>query len=217
MADVVHARDPRSSSRDLQMRLKIIAAGPGEEGHGAGPARSTPGSTSRPRSRPFFKDLPARDGGEPSCIVARSGASTVAELTCDPAGHGASFAARCRTRSTRTSTTMPASLMEADGAVPAAADRIEFAGPGTPREISLRWRPEPSRLTGMAAAAARTAGAIDAAQRLADLVLRTAGLAPIAHPREITGHSAMAGLVPQARLLLLAEGDLGPPRTARGA
>ena len=56
-------------------------------------ARSTPGSASTPSCAPFFPDLPARMAAA-HLVIARSGASTVAELVGHrPAGHPGAAAA----------------------------------------------------------------------------------------------------------------------------
>ena len=115
----------------------------------------------------FFPDLPARIAAA-HLVIGRSGASTVAEL-----------AAIGR----------PAILVPLPHALDqdqyANAAVLERAGGGirvrqddfTPARLAAeitRLAAEPQRLAGMAAAA-RTAGAIDAAERLADLVLGTIG------------------------------------------
>ena len=117
---------------------------------------------------PFFADLPARIAAS-HLVIGRSGASTVAEL-----------AAIGR----------PAILVP----LPHALDQDQYANAGvlanaggavrlpqtefTPKRLAAEiasLASEPSRLTAMAAAA-RGCGTIDAADRLAELVLRTAGL-----------------------------------------
>ncbi len=117
---------------------------------------------------PFFGDLPARMANA-HLIVSRSGASTVAEL-----------AAIGR----------PAIMVP----LPHALDQDQFANAGllaeagggirleqrdfTPERLAFeieRLASEPATLTKMAAAA-KAAGTLDAAERLADLVLQVAGL-----------------------------------------
>jgi UDP-N-acetylglucosamine--N-acetylmuramyl-(pentapeptide) pyrophosphoryl-undecaprenol N-acetylglucosamine transferase len=116
---------------------------------------------------PFFPDLPARMAGS-HLIVSRSGASTIAEL-----------AAIGR----------PAILVP----LPHALDQDQFANAGelagaggairlaqaefTPRRLAAEiaaLAAAPARLAAMAAAA-KLLGRLDAAERLADLVLRVAG------------------------------------------
>jgi UDP-N-acetylglucosamine--N-acetylmuramyl-(pentapeptide) pyrophosphoryl-undecaprenol N-acetylglucosamine transferase len=117
---------------------------------------------------PFFADLPARIAAS-HLVIARSGASTVAEL----AAIG------------RPSILVP---------LPHALDQDQFANAGmleraggalrlvqtdfTPQRLAAELTSlaaAPERLDAMAAAA-KSLGRIDAAERLADLVLRVAGL-----------------------------------------
>jgi UDP-N-acetylglucosamine--N-acetylmuramyl-(pentapeptide) pyrophosphoryl-undecaprenol N-acetylglucosamine transferase len=118
---------------------------------------------------PFFADLPARLAAS-HLVIARSGASTVAELSAIG----------------RPSILVP---------LPHAIDQDQFANAGmleraggarrmvqdsfTPERLATeleKLTASPHRLTGMAAAA-RSLGRLDAADRLADLVLRVAGIA----------------------------------------
>ena len=116
---------------------------------------------------PFFSDLPHRMATV-HLIVSRSGASTVAELSAIG---------------------RPGILVP----LPGALDQDQFANAGvlagSRRRASASCKPisrpnvwpptspllaaDPSRLAGMAAAA-KAAGTLDAAERLADLVLKTA-------------------------------------------
>src|SRR5450432_3308141 len=117
---------------------------------------------------PFFTDLPARLAAN-HLVVSRSGAGTVAEL----AAIG------------RPSILVP---------LPGAIDQDQFANAGVLEQVGGATRipqdtftpdrlaaeisalaAEPARLTAMAAAA-RTVGRLDAAERLADLVLKVAGI-----------------------------------------
>jgi UDP-N-acetylglucosamine--N-acetylmuramyl-(pentapeptide) pyrophosphoryl-undecaprenol N-acetylglucosamine transferase len=117
---------------------------------------------------PFFSDLPARLASN-HLVVSRSGAGTVAEL----AAIG------------RPSILVP---------LPGSIDQDQFANAGVLEEAGGAFRirqaaftpdrlaaeiselaAEPARLTAMAAAA-RSVGRLDAAERLADLVLKTAGI-----------------------------------------
>src|SRR5712672_2112763 len=117
---------------------------------------------------PFFSDLPARLASS-HLVVSRSGAGTVAEL-------GAIG---------RPSILVP---------LPGSIDQVQFANAGvlaqaggalrlpqtefTPDRLAAEISAvaaEPERLTAMAAAA-RTVGRLDAAQRLADLVMKVAGI-----------------------------------------
>ncbi len=122
----------------------------------------------KPDLAPFFTDLPARLAAN-HLIVSRSGAGTVAEL----AAIG------------RPSILVP---------LPGAIDQDQFANAGVLAKAGGAWRiaqaefssdrlaaeisalaAEPVRLTAMAAAA-RTVGRLDAAERLADLVVKVAGI-----------------------------------------
>ncbi|HXN66234.1 MAG TPA: UDP-N-acetylglucosamine--N-acetylmuramyl-(pentapeptide) pyrophosphoryl-undecaprenol N-acetylglucosamine transferase, partial [Bradyrhizobium sp.] len=117
---------------------------------------------------PFFSDLPARLASN-HLVVSRSGAGTVAEL----AAIG------------RPSILVP---------LPGSIDQDQFANAGvleqaggalrirqaafTPDRLATEisaFAAEPERLTAMAAAA-RSVGRLDAAERLADLVLKVAGI-----------------------------------------
>jgi UDP-N-acetylglucosamine--N-acetylmuramyl-(pentapeptide) pyrophosphoryl-undecaprenol N-acetylglucosamine transferase len=117
---------------------------------------------------PFFSDLPARLASS-HLVVSRSGAGTVAEL----AAIG------------RPSILVP---------LPGAIDQDQFANAGVLSQADAALRipqteftpdrlaseisalaAEPARLTAMAANA-RKAGRLDAAERLADLVMKTAGI-----------------------------------------
>jgi UDP-N-acetylglucosamine--N-acetylmuramyl-(pentapeptide) pyrophosphoryl-undecaprenol N-acetylglucosamine transferase len=117
---------------------------------------------------PFFSDLPARLASN-HLVASRSGAGTVAEL----AAIG------------RPSILVP---------LPGSIDQDQFANAGvleqaggalrirqaafTPDRLATEisaFAAEPERLTAMAAAA-RSVGRLDAAERLADLVLKTAGI-----------------------------------------
>ena len=79
---------------------------------------------------------------------------------------------RCRIRSIRTSSSMPALLARGRRRHPYRAARLHPATPGR-RDRDLAG--DPGRLARMARAA-KSAGTIDAAERLADVVLKVAGL-----------------------------------------
>jgi len=166
MADIVPAAVERLA-RDLQARLSVVQQAREED-----LARVTD-IYARARVAaevaPFFADLPARIAAG-HIVVARSGASTVAEL-----------AAIGR----------PAILVP----LPHALDQDQSANAGVLESAggALRLRQDdftPDRLAGeitalasapqklvAMAAAARSQGAVDAAERLADLVIRVAALA----------------------------------------
>jgi UDP-N-acetylglucosamine--N-acetylmuramyl-(pentapeptide) pyrophosphoryl-undecaprenol N-acetylglucosamine transferase len=119
---------------------------------------------------PFFKDLPARMAAS-HLIVSRSGASTVAELSAIgrpgilvPLPHALDQDQRANA----------GVLMEAGGAL--RLDQADFTPERLAAEITA-VATEPRRLAAMAASA-KAAGILDAADRLADLVLRVAGVVP---------------------------------------
>jgi UDP-N-acetylglucosamine--N-acetylmuramyl-(pentapeptide) pyrophosphoryl-undecaprenol N-acetylglucosamine transferase len=119
---------------------------------------------------PFFKDLPARMAAS-HLVVSRSGASTVAELAAIgrpgilvPLPHALDQDQRANA----------GVLMDAGGAI--RLDQADFTPERLATEIAA-LAAAPQKLAAMAAAA-KAAGAIDAADRLADLVLRVAGSAP---------------------------------------
>ena len=118
---------------------------------------------------PFFLDLPARIAGS-HLVVSRSGASTVAELAAlgrpavlVPLPHALDQDQLANARVLETAG--GAILLRQDAFTP---DRLA-------REIA-GLAADPARLTAMATGA-RSAGAPDAGERLADLVMQVAGLA----------------------------------------
>jgi UDP-N-acetylglucosamine--N-acetylmuramyl-(pentapeptide) pyrophosphoryl-undecaprenol N-acetylglucosamine transferase len=119
---------------------------------------------------PFFNDLPARMAAS-HLIISRSGASTVAELAAIgrpailvPLPHALDQDQRANA----------GVLMDAGGAL--RLDQSAFTPQRLADELAA-FAADPARL-GRMAAAARAVGAIDAANRLADLVLRVAGVIP---------------------------------------
>jgi UDP-N-acetylglucosamine--N-acetylmuramyl-(pentapeptide) pyrophosphoryl-undecaprenol N-acetylglucosamine transferase len=118
---------------------------------------------------PFFSDLPGRMAAS-HLVVSRSGASTVAELAAIgrpsilvPLPHALDQDQKANA----------GVLMRAGGAL--RLDQSEFTPDRLAAEIAA-LAAEPAKLTTMAAAA-KTEGVIDAADRLADVVLKVAGLA----------------------------------------
>jgi len=119
---------------------------------------------------PFFLDLPARIAAA-HLVVSRSGASTVAELAAlgrpavlVPLPHALDQDQLANARV----------LEAAGGAILLRQDAF------TPERLAAEiaaLAADPARLAAMAAGA-RSSGAPDAAERLADLVMRVAGLAP---------------------------------------
>jgi UDP-N-acetylglucosamine--N-acetylmuramyl-(pentapeptide) pyrophosphoryl-undecaprenol N-acetylglucosamine transferase len=165
MADIVPPAIEKLEPR-LRMRLKIVQQARDED---------------LPRVRdiyarlqvacdvaPFFKDLPERMAAS-HLVVSRSGASTVAELAAIgrpgilvPLPHALDQDQRANA----------GVLMDAGGAI--RIEQAEFTPKRLATEIAA-LAAAPSRLTVMAAAA-KAAGSTDAADRLADLVLRVAGI-----------------------------------------
>jgi UDP-N-acetylglucosamine--N-acetylmuramyl-(pentapeptide) pyrophosphoryl-undecaprenol N-acetylglucosamine transferase len=119
---------------------------------------------------PFFNDLPARIAAS-HLIISRSGASTVAELAAIgrpgilvPLPHALDQDQHANA----------GFLMDAGGAI--RVDQAEFTPGRLAAEITA-LAADSSRLAAMAAAA-KAVGILDAADRLADLVLRVAGVIP---------------------------------------
>jgi UDP-N-acetylglucosamine--N-acetylmuramyl-(pentapeptide) pyrophosphoryl-undecaprenol N-acetylglucosamine transferase len=118
---------------------------------------------------PFFRDLPTRIAAS-HLIISRSGASTVAELAAIgrpailvPLPHALDQDQRANA----------AILERAGGAI--MMDQTRFTPGNVAAEIA-RLAAAPGKLAEMAAAA-KSQGILDAADRLADLVLRVAGIA----------------------------------------
>jgi UDP-N-acetylglucosamine--N-acetylmuramyl-(pentapeptide) pyrophosphoryl-undecaprenol N-acetylglucosamine transferase len=165
MADVVPAAITRLDP-NLQARIAIVQQAREED---LSRVSQTYASLSvAAEIAPFFSDLPARMASS-HLVISRSGASTVAEL----AAIG------------RPSILVP---------LPHALDQDQFANAGviesaggalrlrqadfTPQRLASEiavLAGKPQRLTAMAAAA-KSVGRLDAAERLADLVLRVAGI-----------------------------------------
>ncbi|MBO0752456.1 MAG: undecaprenyldiphospho-muramoylpentapeptide beta-N-acetylglucosaminyltransferase [Bradyrhizobiaceae bacterium] len=119
---------------------------------------------------PFFRDLPARIAHS-HLVISRSGASTVAELAAIgrpailvPLPHSLDQDQRANA----------AMLERVGGAI--LMDQSRFTPGNVAAEIA-RLADAPGTLADMAAAA-KAQGVLDAADRLADLVLQVAGLAP---------------------------------------
>jgi UDP-N-acetylglucosamine--N-acetylmuramyl-(pentapeptide) pyrophosphoryl-undecaprenol N-acetylglucosamine transferase len=167
MSDIVPSAVERLEPR-LQMRLKVVQQAREED---MARVRETYAKLQvAAEVEPFFKDLPARMA---AChlVVGRSGASTVAELTAIgrpgilvPLPHALDQDQHHNA----------GVLMNAGGAI--RLPQAEFTPDRLASEIAA-LAAEPPRLAAMAAAAKR-AGAIDASDRLADLVLRVAGVIP---------------------------------------
>jgi UDP-N-acetylglucosamine--N-acetylmuramyl-(pentapeptide) pyrophosphoryl-undecaprenol N-acetylglucosamine transferase len=161
MADVVPAAVARLEPR-LQMRLRIVQQARGEDEPRVREAYARLNVAAE--VAPFFADLPARMAAS-HLVVSRSGASTVAELAAIgrpailvPLPHALDQDQRANA----------GMLMAAGGAI--RLDQAEFTPDRLASEIAA-LAAEPARLARMAAAA-KAAGSLDAADRLADLVLR---------------------------------------------
>jgi UDP-N-acetylglucosamine--N-acetylmuramyl-(pentapeptide) pyrophosphoryl-undecaprenol N-acetylglucosamine transferase len=117
---------------------------------------------------PFFTDLPARLASN-HLVVSRSGAGTVAELA---AIGRPSILVPLPGSIDQDQFANAGVLAKVDGAV--RIPQSEFTPDRLASEISA-FAAEPARLAAMAAAA-KGAGRLDAAERLADLVVKVAGL-----------------------------------------
>ena len=117
---------------------------------------------------PFFTDLPARLASN-HLMISRSGAGTVAELA---AIGRPSILVPLPGAIDQDQFANAGVLSQADGAVRIA--QSEFTPDRLAAEISA-LAAEPQRLAAMAAAA-RSVGRLDAAERLADLVAKVAGI-----------------------------------------
>lgn len=117
---------------------------------------------------PFFTDLPARLASN-HLVVSRSGAGTVAELA---AIGRPSILVPLPGAIDQDQFANAGVLANVDGAV--RIPQTEFTSDRLAAEIS-GFAAEPARLAAMAAAA-RRAGRLDAAERLADLVVKVAGI-----------------------------------------
>jgi UDP-N-acetylglucosamine--N-acetylmuramyl-(pentapeptide) pyrophosphoryl-undecaprenol N-acetylglucosamine transferase len=117
---------------------------------------------------PFFTDLPARLASN-HLIVSRSGAGTVAELA---AIGRPSILVPLPGAIDQDQFANAGVLAQVDGAI--RISQTEFTSDRLAAEISA-FAAEPARLATMAAAA-RGAGRLDAAERLADLVVKVAGI-----------------------------------------
>ncbi len=164
MAEIVPAAIERMSA-NLRARLVLVQQARAEDLDAVRGAYARLGVVAE--TAPFFADLPARMAAA-HLIVSRSGASTVAELSAIG---------------------RPAILVP----LPHALDQDQFANAGvlaeaggalrieqrdfTPARLATEIAAlagEPGRLAGMAQAA-KSAGSIDAAERLAALVMKVAG------------------------------------------
>jgi UDP-N-acetylglucosamine--N-acetylmuramyl-(pentapeptide) pyrophosphoryl-undecaprenol N-acetylglucosamine transferase len=165
MADVVPDAIERMTP-DLRARLKIVQQARGEDEKRVTQAYARLGA--KAEVAPFFADLPARIAAA-HLIVSRSGASTVAELAAIgrpsilvPLPHALDQDQLANANV----------LAQAGGAMVLKQD--DFTPQRLANEIA-GLAADPGRLAAMAAGA-KSAGVLDAAERLADLVLRVARL-----------------------------------------
>ena len=169
MSDIVPAGDRAARRRELRARLRVVQQARAEDVTRVRDAYARLGVEAE--VAPFFTDLPARIAAA-HLVVSRSGASTVAELAVIgrpailvPLPHALDQDQLANANV----------LAQAGGAIVLAAGRFharaladEIAGACWPiRRGSPRM-----------AAAAKSAGVLDAADRLADLVLREANVVP---------------------------------------
>jgi UDP-N-acetylglucosamine--N-acetylmuramyl-(pentapeptide) pyrophosphoryl-undecaprenol N-acetylglucosamine transferase len=167
MADVVPPAVERIESH-LQLRLAIVQQARDED---LARVREVYARTRiAAEVAPFFADLPARIGAS-HMVVARSGASTVAELAT--IGRPAILVPLPHALDQDQSANAGV-LANVGGAI--ALPQNEFTPDRLAAEISA-LASAPEKLLAMAAAA-RSQGSIDGAERLADLVEKVAGLAP---------------------------------------
>ena len=164
MAEIVPPAIERLASA-VRARLRIVQQARGEDLESVRGAYARLGVTAE--CAPFFADLPRRMA-EAHLVISRSGASTVAELSAIG---------------------RPAILVP----LPHALDQDQFANAGvlaqaggairleqrdfTPERLAVeigRLAGDPVRLAQMARGS-KSAGTIDAAERLADLVIKVAG------------------------------------------
>jgi UDP-N-acetylglucosamine--N-acetylmuramyl-(pentapeptide) pyrophosphoryl-undecaprenol N-acetylglucosamine transferase len=165
MADVVPAAVEQLDPA-LRARLAIVQQARDEDGTRVAAAYDRLGLTAE--VAPFFADLPARIAAA-HLVIARSGASTVAELA---AIGRPSILVPLPGALDQDQLANATVLQKAGGAVLLTQDVFTPVRLG--REIAA-LAAEPDRLAAMASAA-RAAGRTDAADRLADLVMKVAGL-----------------------------------------
>jgi UDP-N-acetylglucosamine--N-acetylmuramyl-(pentapeptide) pyrophosphoryl-undecaprenol N-acetylglucosamine transferase len=161
MADIVPAAVERLA-RDLQARLAVVQQAREEDL--ARVAQAYARASVAAEVAPFFRDLPARIAAS-HLVIARSGASTVAELAA--IGRPAVLVPLPHALDQDQSANAGV-LQRAGGALRLPQD--EFTPDRLAREITA-LASAPQKLVAMAAAA-RSQGAVDGAERLADLVLR---------------------------------------------
>lgn len=152
----------------LQMRLRIVQQARPEDAARVRELYAAAGVAAD--VAPFFADLPARMA-QSHLIVSRSGASTVAELAA--IGRPAILVPLPHALDQDQNANAMV-LEKAGGAI--RLPQAEFSSDRLAAEIAA-LAGDPARLSAMAGAA-KSVGVLDAAGRLADLVLRTAGARP---------------------------------------
>jgi UDP-N-acetylglucosamine--N-acetylmuramyl-(pentapeptide) pyrophosphoryl-undecaprenol N-acetylglucosamine transferase len=164
MAEIVPSAIERLPA-DLRARLRVMQQARAEDIETVRGLYARLGATAE--TAPFFSDLPLRMAAA-HLVISRSGASTVAELSA--IGRPAILVPL--PHALDQDQYINAGVLESAGG----ALRIEqrdFTPERLAAEIAA-LATDPARLSGMAQAA-KSAGAIDAAKRLADLVLKVAG------------------------------------------
>lgn len=167
MADIVPGAIERLAS-DLRARLAIVQQARGEDQERVAAAYARLGV--KAEVAPFFADLPARIAAS-HLVISRSGASTVAELAAIgrpsilvPLPHALDQDQLANANV----------LAKVGGAIGLKQD--DFTPQRLADEIAA-LAADPGKLAAMAAGA-KSAGVLDAADRLADLVLRVANVIP---------------------------------------
>jgi len=165
MADVVPAA-VAAMAPELRARLAIVQQARGEDETRVRNAYA--GLGVKAEVAPFFADLPARIAAA-HLVVSRSGASTVAELAAIGRPSILVPLPHALDQDQLANATV---LANAGGAIVLKQD--DFSPERLSREVAT-LAADPARLSGMAGGA-KSAGVPDAADRLADLVLRVAGV-----------------------------------------
>jgi len=165
MAEIVPKAVERMGA-DWRARLRVVQQARGEDLEAVRTAYGKLGVEAE--CAPFFADLPDRMAAA-HLIIARSGASTVAELSA--IGRPAVLVPLPHSLD-QDQFVNAAALADAGGAI--RIEQRDFTPDRLAAEIAA-LAGHPDRLSGMAAAA-RAAGTTDAAERLAELVLQVAGI-----------------------------------------
>jgi UDP-N-acetylglucosamine--N-acetylmuramyl-(pentapeptide) pyrophosphoryl-undecaprenol N-acetylglucosamine transferase len=167
MADVVPSA-VEAMAQELRARLSVVQQARGEDEARVRDVYVRLGV--KAEVAPFFPDLPARIAAA-HLVVSRSGASTVAELAAIGRPSILVPLPHALDQDQLANATV---LAQAGGAVVLKQD--DFTPARLAGEITA-LAADPARLSAMSVGA-RSAGVLDAADRLADLVLRVAGVVP---------------------------------------